>query len=77
MIRYALVFCLLVAGCGGPGSGGLSQESLDQLKEGMALQEVESVLGTDSSVIWNNEGSSAYEWSKGKGAKIRSIVVNF
>lgn len=69
-----LVFCLFLAGCGGP----INQANYDKIQDGMSLSEVEAILGkgkeqasTGGSFGGFNMNSKTMVWQD--GSKIISV----
>ena len=54
----------------------LTQQSLNSLKVGMTLQEVESLIGPNHRLLADFGITQTYQWTEGPEIDVRSIVIN-
>ncbi len=68
---------LLLAGCSESGSGLLAQTTLEKLKPGMTLAEIESIIRPNTTMFFSFGTASVYQWVEGENDNTKSITVNF
>lgn len=55
----------------------LTQSNLAKLQDGMSLEEVEKIIGPNTTMVLSLPGASAFQWAEGEDYDTRSIAINF